>query len=422
MTHDQRTSPEPPDADGAPAPDESLRERVRGLAQRIIHLADEDIEDVEVEDPEVSQRLAMSVKPYIDRLVALRRLMNPVGRIVNKRHQITELQEEIAEDIASVENASDELEDGVDPELMTELQTELAAVKRDRRLFNDEDDGPAPDTDDSDAPDAVEAATDSGGGGRLPLLRRRVAERLRLLLGPRFLDLDQLAEVLCQPLPEDETAKATVRLERVWDGLMAIDRFRTHARENHVPALRRALQDYVLVYRSASLPGADGTTVPCSIDSLKDLFGARFVSASDRSLWYSRLPFYRDPLLEGHWALLDGQYLNCTFKQPKIRLVMYARANDLPAAAVRQKSVLEDVYDRVVVDTALRQLFFHNCNSLTRTTYQQKDEQAKKLVHVYYRDAQIRISGKRGVPHWRPSKPRWPGVIPAVVFDQRERG
>jgi hypothetical protein len=98
---------------------------------------------------------------------------------------------------------------------------------------------------------------------------------------------------------------------------------------------------------------------------------------------------------------------------------MYARANELPAEALRQKSVLEDVYDRAIVDGVMDTLFFDGCNSLTRTTYQQKDEPAKKQVHVYYRDGQIRISGKRGLPHWRPGKPRWPGVLPAIVFDQR---
>jgi hypothetical protein len=149
------------------------------------------------------------------------------------------------------------------------------------------------------------------------------------------------------------------------------------------------------------------------MSSLKGRFPERFISSS--SLWCSNISFYQESFPEGHWALLDRLYLNCTFEQPKIRLVMYARANDLPAEALRQKSVREDFYDRTVVDAAMETSFFDNCNSFTRTTYQQKDEPAKKQVHVYHRDGQIRISGKRSLPHWRPGKPRWPGVCSPLL-------
>jgi hypothetical protein len=238
------------------------------------------------------------------------------------------------------------------------------------------------------------------------------------VLGRRFIDAVQLADVLGASLPGNEAEVAEQRLEMVWDGLMQIERFNHHAREEQLAPLRRALRDYVLVYRTPRLPDGDGQ-VPCSISHLKDYVPARFVGSSDQSLWYSSLEFYRESFSEGHWALLDKQYLNCTFKQLKIRLGMYARANELPPQAMRQKSVLEDVYDRVIVDAAMETVFFDNCNILTRTTYQQKDEPSKKQVHVYYRDGQIMISGKRGLPHWRPGKPRWPGVLPAIVFDQR---
>ena len=42
---------------------------------------------------------------------------------------------------------------------------------------------------------------------------------------------------------------------------------------------------------------------------------------------------------------------------------------------------------------------------------------ARKTVYVYVKDGQIRISGKKGIPHWRFSRARWPGVLPSVVFD-----
>jgi hypothetical protein len=394
---------------------ETLSEKVLSLAQRITSLAEDD-EDVEIEDPELGHRVALLVKPYVDRLVTLSRLLNPVGRIIENRDQIDELREEIAEDVASVEDASQDLGEIVDTTLITELQTELAAVKRDRKLFAEQDE----DGEDEDGL-AETVETDSGQDrrlGRVPFLQRPTFERLGLILGSRFIDLDRLAGIFGAPLPDDEIDIARQRAERVWEGLMRIERFGVYARQEQLRPLRRALRDYVLLYRTPRLPGPDGP-VSCSISRLRGCLPARFVGSSERSLWYAGLPFYRDSFSKGHWALLDKQYLNCTFRQPKIRLMMYARANALPAETLRQKSVLEDVYDRAVVDAATDTLFFDSCNSLTRTTYQQKDEPTKKQVHVYYRDGQIRISGKRGIPHWRPGKPRWPGVLPAIVFDQR---
>ena len=40
----------------------------------------------------------------------------------------------------------------------------------------------------------------------------------------------------------------------------------------------------------------------------------------------------------------------------------------------------------------------------------------RKLAYTYMKDNTIRISGKKGLPHWRPGKPRWPGLLPAAVF------
>ena len=95
---------------------------------------------------------------------------------------------------------------------------------------------------------------------------------------------------------------------------------------------------------------------------------------------------------------------------------MYARANDLPAEQVCQKSALEEVYDRVMLTLCTKKSFFDDCNSMTRTSYQQGRKGGVKQVFLYQKDGTLRISGKRGTPHWRPRRPRWPGVLPAVVF------
>ena len=69
----------------------TLTERVHELAQRITHLGDQG-EDAEiVEDIDTSHALALSIKPYVDRLISLQHLMNPVGGVIEKREQIQEV-------------------------------------------------------------------------------------------------------------------------------------------------------------------------------------------------------------------------------------------------------------------------------------------------------------------------------------------
>ena len=379
----------------------TLTERVHELAQRITHLGDQG-EDAEiVEDIDTSHALALSIKPYVDRLISLQHLMNPVGGVIEKREQIQELQEELAEDIALIEHATTDL-DEVDPSLLQDLQTEIAAAKRDGRIeFTD--DAVA----DEDADEDSSAEADSTA-----LQERSTEDRLRAIFGARFIDTERLGEMLGGQLSDEELANARGSLEQAWQRLASLPQMRQQVTEGRLKSLRRAFSEYALVYRTTTLP--DGS--PCHLAGLRDSLSGRFVQSSERSLWYSKLGFYREAIANGHWALVDSQYLNCTFKRPKIRLMMYARANELPPGIVRQKSLVEDIYDRLICDSALEREFFANCHSLTRTVYQMSGDDSKKQVYVYYLDGMIRLTGKRGIPHWRPSKPRWPGVLPSLAL------
>lgn len=379
-----------------------LRDHVRQVTAAIADLLDGRTRPVD--DPSTAHELGVALKPYIDRLHSLRRLLEPLERIRDNREQILELQAEIAEDVAAVEDASTSDELPVDGELAAELKNEIAAVKRDRKIYIPND----------VAEPLEEEGTETG---RLRLAERPLPDRMRIIFGPRFVDLESLSAILKEPFPTDETGASASALERVWQGLFETPGLRPHVEANHVASLRRAFADFALVYRPATLPATDGSgdPVPCSLDALRGYFGERFMTG--KGTWYTKLDFYHDPFAAGHWALVDRQYLNVTFKRPKIRLMLYARANELNPELVRQKSALEEVYDRCVVDAAVGRQFFTNCNGLTRTTYQQARQKSKKQVYVYYKDELIRISGKRGTPHWRPGRPRWPGVLPSVVFE-----
>ena len=391
-------------ADSAPA-EESIKVRVLGLARRITGLVGNT--PPPLEDPYIALDMAQTIKPYIDRLLTLKNLLNPVDRIISKREQIQELQAGIAADVAEVETVSDSADDNVDTSLIDDLQGEIAAIKKDRKLHVNEID------EEDEKPREKTAAK---GGNQLENLP--IAQRLERILCERFIGHQQLNALLGISLSADILEEYDRLLERLWNQIFATEDLRPHVERNRIKTLQNTFQDYALIWRHPQIPTFPGATdaVSCSIESLRQHFEEFFIGTSERSLWYTRLDFYRDPIDMGHWALVDRQYLNCTFKKPSIRLLMYARANSIPPRIVRQKSAIEDIYDRVLLETKLKQRFFDNCNSITRSLYKQGRGGATKQVYIYYKDNNIRISGKPSIPHWRPSKPRWPGVLPSVVF------
>ena len=384
--------------------EERLKEEVISLAQHIFDLIDH---QESVEDIALAQEMGQAIKPYVDRLVSLKRLLNPLERIIEKRTQLEKLQAGLDADVAEVENLSEGISADIDTALFNDLQGEISAVKKDCRIFVNT-------IDEKDERDSRKPS-----GKSTSLLDQPIALRLEQIFGTRFVGLDRLADILHLHVDEETAASYTNLLEKVWKAIFQADELRPHVKGNRIKTLQHTFRNYALIFRTPEFPAQPGarTAVPCTIASLRDRFGEFFLGASERSLWYSRLDFFRQPMAEGHWAMVDRQFLNCTFRKPGIRLHTYARANGLPAEMVRQKSAVEEIYDRVILEMALKERFFPNYNAITRTTYPPPGESTPKQVYIYYKDNYIRISGKRGIPHWLPTKPRWPGVSPAIIFD-----
>ncbi len=383
---------------------ERLRQQTEAAAERILGLAHD--ETTPITDLESARSIAQKIKPYIDRVTALKRLLNPVHRIVKNRAQVNELQAEIVEDVAHVESISHDEPLEIEKPLLTELQTELAAVKKDRKIFVKK----------IDAED--EKVPKTGKKQRSGLLDLPLYERLERVFKDRYVGPDQLSGLMGVSFSPEELEQIYRPLAQVWSTLFENDELKPHVEKGRIKTLQNTFGDYALVLRVADFPQSQGsdTKVPCSIASIRQNFGSFFISASERSLWYSSCDFYVSGIEQTHWAFVDRQYLNCSFKKPGIRLLMYARANDLPAEQVCQKSALEEVYDRVMLTLSTKESFFDDCNSMTRTSYQQGRKGGVKQVFLYQKDGTLRISGNRGTPHWRPRRPRWPGVLPAVVF------
>jgi len=387
-------SGDPPDLLGEDEEEAGLQDQLFRAKDQLTSLAEGTAG--QVEDSELCLDLAQQVKPYADRLNALHRLLTPIDSLIDKRARVAGLREDIAAEVTQLETLSHSLDSVVDPALLKEIEAELAQLKKDRKLTAEL------------PPEAEEPAPT----GSRPLREWPVAERLERIFGNRFVSpwrLGQLMQGRPDPTLTDQLDQG---LEQVWIALFTGTKVAAHVAANHLRTLQRLFRDYALICRMPVLP--DG--LPCTIEQLRERFRQYFLKVPIRSLWYSKLDFFHQPLAKPHWALLDRQYLNCTFKKPGLRLLIYARANELPLRLVRQKSALEDTYDRVVLNLAQGEPFFANCNSITRTVYQLAGEESSKQVYVFYKGDTVCLSGRRGLPHWRPTRPRWPGVLPALVL------
>jgi hypothetical protein len=397
------------DPEEAADPQEDLEEddEERGLRDQLFRAKDQLTSLAEgtasqVDDSELCRDLAQQVKAYTDRLHALHRLLNPIDRLIDKRTQLTGLNDDIDAEVAHLEQLSASLDSLVDPALLKEVQAELDQVKKDRKLVADPADEPE----------------DEPRSGSRSLGDWPVAERLARIFGRRFVSPQRLGQLMGGALEEQAIAGFDQALDQVWSLIFSTPQLLPHVAANRLKTLQRIFRDYALICRSPLLPGPGGLD-PCTIENLRARFRQFFLKVPIPSLWYSKLDFFQQPLPKPHWALVDRQYLNCTFRRPGLRLLIYARANELPQRLVRQKSALEDTYDRVVMNLSQEEPFFANCNSITRTAYQLAGEASSKQVYVFYRGEKgetICISGKRGLPHWRPTRPRWPGVLPSLVF------
>ena len=384
---------------------EQVKRQILQLSQQISDLTKG--YNVPIDDLGLAQSMAESIKPYVDRLVTLNKLLNPVGRIVSKRDQIEVLQSDIAEDVAAVENLAEYLGQEIDTTLIDDLQSELSSVKKDRKLFVSK----------VDVVDAPKPNNKPKNKKKSPsLIELPLEQRFERIFGNRFVTPARLESLIGVHFDADFSTITDAGLKQVWHWIYNREDLRPHIDNNRIKTLKNTFADYALLLRSPYIGDKTGESVKCTLATLRERFDTFFVSGPESGLWYTNMPFYHQPISKGHWTLVDRQYLNCTFKKPSIRLLMYAKANGLGNEMVRQKSVTEDLYDRILLELAMQERFVDHCHSITGTAYQPNVKTPIKQVYTYYKEDAIRISGKSGIPHWRPSKPRWPGVLPSIIF------
>jgi hypothetical protein len=178
-----------------PKSDPYLKDQVLKLTERIAHLAQG--KQYKLDDIALAQEAAQTIKPYVDRLVALNRLLNPVDRIVEKRLKIHDLQAEIANDVAVIENLADGIDDDVvAPNLVSDIQKEISAVRRDRKLFVSQ-------INEDDPPQQADSQHQSNKSNSL--LDQPVEKRFERIFAERFISLARLESILSlQISPRDK--------------------------------------------------------------------------------------------------------------------------------------------------------------------------------------------------------------------------
>ena len=242
-------------------------------------------------------------------------------------------------------------------------------------------------------------------------------ERARWIFLERYVSLERLQQVLGYPFAPADLDRYRDDLGRMLDDLLMLPPTAVAWSHNDVPALQQSLASMVLLLRHPFVADTQGDPVPCNLRNLRERFPAYFYRRYRAPNWYEDLPFCSAPLAGSRWVACDVTYLNCTLRRADRKLAAYARQWFLSPENVLQKSVVEDVYDRILCGEAVGEdLFETNCSSCTSTGYDPVDGGPPRIAFTVQKNRKVAVHGKAGVPHWKASRRLWPGVFPVIVF------
>ena len=243
-------------------------------------------------------------------------------------------------------------------------------------------------------------------------------DQARWIFMERFFSLEKIEEVLDHSFEADVFAKHQQAFDTFFKNLLLLPKTIEAIERNDVQSLQKTFASHVILFRSPLMGNEAGKPIPCSFETMRTKFPSYFFRQKKRPNWYQRHDFYQQPVSEPRWVLCDTEYLNCTLRRPERKLNSYAKDWDLPGECINQKSVVEDVYDRIICGEILEEdLFARNCRSLTSTTYRARKKSPQRLVFTVQRVHKIAIHGRAGVPHWKAKKRLWPGAFPVMTFE-----
>ncbi|MFH1568384.1 MAG: hypothetical protein ABIL09_10355 [Gemmatimonadota bacterium] len=340
------------------------------LVQALLDLENDRIEPVP--DPDIAYELAHQMKPQIDELVALRAV------------------ESLGADAGL--GAAPEDEEIEDAEATGAAAQAERRRGRGRKVRKGAPDGPAPD-----------------------LLALPPPEQARWIFMERYIPLEKHEEILRYNLDPERFAEYHQGLDQLVRNLLLLPPAVEAAEKNDLPALQKLFASCLLIFRSQCVGDEAGKPVLCSFETLRQHYPSYFYRRRKKPNWFERHDFYTETREAPSWVMCDTEYLNCTLRRPDRKLGGYARDWGLPAECVEHKSLLDDIYDRIICGEALEEdLFSRSCNSITRTTYRAR--KSHRIAYIVQRVHKITIHGRAGIPHWKATRRLWPGVYPAVTF------
>ncbi len=256
----------------------------------------------------------------------------------------------------------------------------------------------------------------TSSSGPLPeLLSISHGERARWLFMDRFISLEKYESTIGYNFEEKDVARFQQELNSLVEHLLLLPGTIEAAEKNDIPALQKIFATSVLVFRNPVIGGVNGTPIPCCVANIREMFPHYFYKHCQKPNWFEDQEFYLEPIARPHWVLCETEGINCTLRKPESKLRNFAKTWGFEIENVRQKSVVEDVLDRVICGEALEEnIFSGNCNSLTSTTYGGNRNNQGRLVYTVQRARKITIHGKAGIPHWSTKRRLWPGIYPTL--------
>ena len=192
----------------SPPPEvEQLKEQVLQLSNKINDLTED--YNYPIVAIVLAQTMAQTINPYVDRLVAINLLLNPVDRIVSKRDQIQELQLQFAEEMAVVKDLTEDIGEEVDHSILNDLQSKIASVKKDRKLFVSK----------VNAEDAAPQAKSNNKNKTQRIVDLPLEARFERIFGDRFVAPARLEALLGVRFPPKFNATVQEGLNKAWDWL-----------------------------------------------------------------------------------------------------------------------------------------------------------------------------------------------------------
>ncbi|MDA0335511.1 MAG: hypothetical protein O2782_10125 [bacterium] len=333
--------------------------------------------DTQLEDEALAQDLSAHIKGYVDELVSLR-----------------------ANGDATAGDSADDTgdgggEDGGSDDGTEESDTAAQQQKRRRRRGRqktDLPDGPVP-----------ELSSVSPG------------EQARWIFMERYISLEKHEEILGLNFQPEVFAEHQEGFDRLIKDLLLLPRAMEAAQKNDITGLQKVFARCIPVFRYPQIASDGGEPAESSVQNLRQAYPAYFYKRRKKPNWFEARDFYTDAVPGPRWVLCDTEYMNCTLRPPERKLASYARDWDLPPEYAHQKSIVEDIYDRIIVGEATGEdLFAGHTSNLTSTRY--RSRKTRRLVFTVQKVHKITLHGKNGLPHWRATRRLWPGVHPSLAF------